>query len=108
MSLAYGAHGAALVSGELAGSVTLWDGRTGTRMGTVTVDPDGDGVMPRLLPDGRTVLIVSMDGQVFRWDLRRNHWIDAGCRIAGRDLTRSEWRSAFGDRPFERTCPRDG
>ena len=108
MSLAYGGHGPALVSGELAGSVTLWDGRTGTRMGTVTVDPDGDGVMPRLLPDGRTVLIVSMDGQVFRWDLQRDHWIDAGCRIAARDLTRSEWRNAFGDRPFERTCPRNG
>jgi WD40 repeat protein len=108
MSLGYSGHGSALVSGELAGSVSLWDGRTGTRMGTVAVDPDGGGVMPRLLPSGRAVVIGSMDGQVFRWDLPRNHWIDAGCRIAGRDLTRHEWRDVLGDRTFESTCPLDG
>jgi hypothetical protein len=61
--------------------------------------------MPRLLADSRTVVIPSLDGQVYRWDLRPRTWLTVACRIAGRDLTHAEWRAAFGNREFRNTCP---
>ena len=104
MSTSFGTSGNDIVSGEFAGMVGLWDGSTGGRVGTVTVDPTGGGATPRLLPDGHTAMIADLDGQIFRWDLRPDTWVAAACRIAGRDLTRSEWRAAFGDRQFRSTC----
>jgi hypothetical protein len=108
MSTSFGTSGNDIVSGEQAGTVGLWDGSTGERVGTVTIDPTGGGAITRLLPDGRTAMIADLDGKVFRWDLRPDTWVAAACRIAGRDLTRSEWRAAFGDREFRRTCSQPG
>ena len=31
-------------------------------------------------------------------------WLATACRIAGRDLTRDEWRTYLPDRPYRRTC----
>ena len=104
MSTYFGTKGDTAVSGEQGGTVSLWSG-TGRALGTVTVDPTGGGTMPRLLADARTVVIASLDGQVYRWDLRPRTWLTAACRIAGRDLTRTEWRAAFGNREFRSTCP---
>ena len=108
MSTSFGTSGNDIVSGEQAGTVGLWDGSTGERVGTVTIDPTGGGAITRLLPDGRTAMIADLDGKVFRWDLRPDTWVAAACRIAGRDLTGIEWRAAFGDREFRRTCSQPG
>ena len=79
---------------------------TGESVGTI--DQTGGGAITRLLPDGRTAMFADLDGKVFGWNLRPNTWVAAACRIAGRDLTRSEWRAAFGDREFRRTCSQQG
>ena len=40
------------------------------------------------------------------WDLRPDHWVDAACRLAGRNLTRVEWESHIGDlAEYRPLCP---
>lgn len=41
-----------------------------------------------------------------RWDLEPDHWVEAGCRLAGRNLTRAEWDQYLGDlAAYRPTCP---
>lgn len=54
--------------------------------------------------DGHTVVIASWDGAIHTLDIRSARWAAFACRIAGRNPTRSEWREAFGDRPYRETC----
>jgi len=54
---------------------------------------------------GYTLLISAIDGAVYTWDTRVESWIAHACATAGRNFTRDEWRDAFPDRPYRRTCP---
>jgi WD40 repeat protein len=105
-SLAYAPDGNLLASGSDDGRVGLWDGRTGALLGTMLPGRPTTPVTVSFLPDGHTVLISAIDGAVYTWDTRVQSWIDHACAIAGRNLTRDEWRDAFGDRPYHPTCPR--
>jgi hypothetical protein len=51
------------------------------------------------------VTIAAFDGQTYRWDTRVAPAIHFACKMAGRDLTPDEWTQAFGNRPYEKTCP---
>lgn len=64
----------------------------------------GTRVFVGFAPDGYTVTIATRGGVIHRLDVRAERWIEQACRIAGRNLTRSEWRDAFGDRPYRETC----
>ena len=40
------------------------------------------------------------------WDLDPDHWIEAACRLAGRNLTAEEWATNIGDlAEYRPTCP---
>ena len=40
------------------------------------------------------------------WDLDPEHWAEAACNVAGRNLTRQEWAATIGDlAPYRLTCP---
>jgi WD40 repeat protein len=104
-SLAYAPDGAILASGSDDGRVGLWDGRTGALLGTMLPGRPNTAVTVEFLPDGHTLLISSVDGAVYTWDTRPQRWVDHACEVAGRNLTQDEWRDAFGDRPYHRTCP---
>ncbi len=91
-----------------AGTVDLWDARTLAHLGTLQVGA-GDQVPDALgLPDGHTLLIAHPDGDLFTWDLRPGHLLKAACDLAGRNLTRGEWKSLVGSRPYDRTCEQSG
>jgi WD40 repeat protein len=68
----------------------------------VTADPArnialrGDGT-ELALPDAHGILV---------WDLRSEHWREAACAFAGRNLTNAEWRTYFdGLGDYHRSCP---
>jgi hypothetical protein len=49
---------------------------------------------------------VATDQGIVIWDLDPDHWVDAACQIAGRNLTRIEWAQYVGDlAPYRSTCP---
>ena len=32
-------------------------------------------------------------------------WVSFACMVAGRDLTKAEWRDLLPDRPYQHVCP---
>jgi outer membrane protein assembly factor BamB/energy-coupling factor transporter ATP-binding protein EcfA2 len=90
--------------------VTLHDTQTGLALGGPIVIPDGDvNASPSmsLSIDGTT--LVYGGGRTSGpkvWDLRPERWHEAACGVAGRNLTRDEWRTHIGDlAPYRHTCP---
>jgi WD40 repeat protein len=102
-SVDFSRDGDVIVTMGVAGNVNLWDGHTAEPLGTVT--PSDKYGFAQFLPDGETVIIMSFDGEVYTWDTRPQHWAAFACSVAGRSLTMNEWHDAFGDRPYEQTCP---
>jgi hypothetical protein len=43
-------------------------------------------------------------GLLVRWDLDPRHWARRACELAGRNLTRPEWRQYMGDSAYHKTC----
>ena len=88
-------------------TVSIFDVESGIRLGAPIVIPDGDGEVIGLSLDGTTLVLGggASDGlQV--WDLRPQAWIDAACRLSGRNLTAEEWDSNIGDlAEYRPTCP---
>lgn len=105
-SVDYAPDGATVVSGGVDGRVTLWDGETGVVRESVQIAPAHEhGIAVAFKRDGDTVAVATWDGDIHTLDVRPAQWAAAACRIAGRNLTRAEWRDAFGDRPWQATCP---
>src|SRR5947208_11554447 len=51
-------------------------------------------VMPanrRSSRDGGSLFTPVVDGSIAHWDLRPSSWVNAACRLVGRNLTRAEW-----------------
>jgi hypothetical protein len=58
-----------------------------------------------LRDDGLAAAAVTGRGIVV-WDLDPQHWIEAACQLAGRNLTHAEWDQYIGDlAPYRQTCP---
>ena len=60
----------------------------------------GDGY-PVLRPDGRQLVTSRSNGLMF-WDLDPDHWEQAACVLAGRNLTRDEWNTLAAARAHDR------
>ena len=39
------------------------------------------------------------------WNADPADWVRTACTIAGRNLTRAEWRQYLPSRPYRSTCP---
>lgn len=103
-------NGQMVASVLLHDQVMLWDGVTGQKL-TVPVDLDmygdigtwgNDKIAYR--PDGTQVAVVG-DFGLLLWDMELEHWMDAACRMAGRNLTPEEWRTYLRERSYQKTCP---
>ncbi|MGZ4616639.1 MAG: WD40 repeat domain-containing protein, partial [Actinomycetes bacterium] len=101
---AYSPAGDRVVSGGADGDVSLWNGRTGAFLGSLHIGSPQVQVAAAFAQDGHTVLAMDMLGTVARWDTRPDAWIRHACPLAGRSLTTSEWRDAFGDRRYQPAC----
>ncbi len=95
-----------LLATSRAGTVSLYDTRTGLRLGdpievsASAFGPNGDLVSATLRPDGRALAVTGANG-VLVWNLDPAALSRAACRLAGRELTAVEWRtyaSALGRR----------
>ncbi|MDP9334234.1 MAG: toll/interleukin-1 receptor domain-containing protein [Actinomycetota bacterium] len=61
--------------------------------------------LAEFLPDDTTLVTTSpLDGHVYLWDISPASWEHKACQLAGRNLTRDEWRQYLGDRPYRKTC----
>lgn len=55
--------------------------------------------------DGRWFATGGVDGTTRLWDLRTQELVAAACRVAGRNLTASEWNLFFPGKPQSIACP---
>ena len=92
------------VASVVEGRVSLWDGRTGAYQASLPIDASGP-VSIAYLADGSGVVIAAADGRTWTADTRVGSWTRRACALAGRNLSRTEWRQFFPSRPFRATCP---
>jgi WD40 repeat protein/class 3 adenylate cyclase len=82
--------------------VTLWDIASRKRIGdTFPIEP---AVIPAayFAPNGDVVIDYLAKAAVWPTDLQT--WVRFACQVAGRDLTRAEWKDLLPDRPYQHVC----
>jgi WD40 repeat protein/DNA-binding SARP family transcriptional activator len=91
-------------AGNDDGDVLLWDVASHRQIGTALI---GNGPYPYVFysQDGRRLLAISPVGPITLWDVDPESWKRRACSVAGRNLSRDEWRDFVGDRPYHATCP---
>lgn len=86
------------------GTVRLFDAETRQQVGTTIVADDGQWAYVTVTDGGAEMVVTSMAGHVWRWDLDPSRWSEQACQVADRSLTEDEWATFLGDRPYEPTC----
>ena len=107
--LMFSADGSLLMVGSRNQLLSIYDVATRTRLGDpIATDGPFDGPKGALRPDGRAVAVNHGD-EFTIWDLDADHLAAAACRLAGRNLTPTEWQTYLG-RPdeYRATCPEFG
>ena len=89
-----------------ADRLVLFDGATGARQATVPLPLLTPEARLTYLPDSSGLLVAGIDGRTWTVDTRPASWVDRACAIAGRNLSREEWKQYFPGRVYEVTCPR--
>jgi WD40 repeat protein len=96
--------GSTLATASLDGTVILYDVASRQAIG----DPldVGYGIVADVsfTPDGTALASAHGQGQIVLWGINPDSWQQRACNIAGRNLTRDEWRQYLGSRPYEKTC----
>jgi WD40 repeat protein len=59
---------------------------------------------PAFSPDGDRLVTTGLDRATVSWTLDPDQWRDAACAIAGRELTKGEWRQYLPDRDPSPLC----
>ena len=94
--------------------VILWDVGTQQRLGKFD-NPKGTGSTETagaariafdvaFSPDNTELATTWGDKSLVVWNLDLADWRRRACEVAGRNLTRAEWRQNIGDQPYHRTC----
>ncbi|MFP5252554.1 MAG: BTAD domain-containing putative transcriptional regulator [Actinomycetes bacterium] len=87
-----------------ADGIVLFDGTTGARQATISLPSRTPEVRLSYLPESSGLLVAGVDGRTWTVDTRPASWSDRACTIAGRNLSREEWKEYFPGRAYEVTC----
>jgi len=106
-SLAFTPDSSSVVAGG-AGTASVWsvDPRAPAGMTLpLSALPSQSDVAVATLDGGRTVVTLTNDKGVQRWEISPQALLEHACDVAGRNLTRDEWRTALPNLPYAQTCP---
>ncbi len=96
--------GRTLATGSADGTIRLWDLHTQQSLGAPLPGLPGRGVAPLFTPDGSHLFAVYDAGRAYRWDVRPSSWERHACDVAGRPLTRAEWKDALPEHNYAPAC----
>jgi WD40 repeat protein/class 3 adenylate cyclase len=86
------------------GAVKVWDAATWRVLQTIVPFGENHRVRASFLAPDR-VMMVDDTGEILEWDPRPDTWEAHACRVAGRNLTRSEWADLVPGEEYRKTCP---
>ena len=95
--------GRTLATGGPDGTVRLWDLPTQQPLGAPLPGRTDRYLLPQFAPDGAHLFAIAT-GRAYRWDVRPASWARHACAVAGRTLTRSEWKDALPERDYDPAC----
>ena len=96
--------GRTLATGSADGTIRLFDVRTHRSIGGSLPGLPDRPLAPLFSPDGAYLFAITSAGRAYRWDVRPSAWARHACAVAGRTLTRAEWRDALPDRKYAPAC----
>ena len=106
VTLGFSLDGTRLVVGNVTDGLRLYDVSTGTQLGdAIPTDDTAFGFAFSLSPDGKQLAVPAGEIGVVVWDLESDHWADAACALAGRNLSEGEWETYLADfGRFHQSC----
>jgi WD40 repeat protein len=103
-SVAFSSDGKLLASGSADGDIRLWDVETHELLGILGAHETAvNGVV--FEKHQNLLASVGTDDSITLWDMDLGSWEHRACRIANRNLTRTEWSTYLGKSPYRKTCP---
>ena len=101
-SVDFDPHGRLVTSSD-DGKLRLWDVATRKLIGAPLPGSNTGGSV-NFFPDGRHVLGVFRSGSGVVWNVDPAAWKTQACRVAHRNLTRSEWHDFLPQRGYRAVC----
>jgi WD40 repeat protein len=102
--VAFSSNGNTLATASLDGTVILYDVASRQPIGDPLNAGYGAAGILSYTPDGHTLASGYGEGQIVLWNINPDAWQLRACNLAGRNLTRDEWRQYLGTRPYQKTC----
>jgi WD40 repeat protein/DNA-binding SARP family transcriptional activator len=101
-TMAFDPAGKTLATSAFDGKVHLWDVASLREIG---LPLPGDGAsVPAFDPTGTHLIAAYVWGPVLVWDMDPDRWKQQACTVAGRSLTREEWRELLPGRRYQPAC----
>jgi class 3 adenylate cyclase/WD40 repeat protein len=86
------------------GATQLWDVPSRRQIGGALPRVAGRHVRTAFVDGGNELVTLDENGRGYVWDVRPRSWARRACSVAGRPLTRAEWRDALPDRDYKPAC----
>jgi WD40 repeat protein/transcriptional regulator with XRE-family HTH domain len=104
-ALAFSPDGKILAGGGDERSILLWDVATHQPL-AAPLQGSSDPLSVAFSPDGRQLASGNLDSTITLWEVGIEQWQARACRIANRNLTKTEWEYYIGaDVPYRPACP---
>ncbi|HYB30249.1 MAG TPA: protein kinase [Solirubrobacteraceae bacterium] len=102
-NVSFSPDGRSYAVSSLDETASVWDLQSGTRLGNTFGPYPGTDPTPLFEPNGR--LLIVLLSNAIEWPMNVNTWMQFACRVAGRNLTRTEWQEVLPNRAYRPTCP---
>ena len=106
-SVEFSADGRTLATASADGTVRLWDVQTRTPVGSPLMISADSFLSTAFTPDGSHLFALSTRERGVRLATDPEAWKRHACLVAGRELTRREWRDALPGRQYRTVCSAD-
>lgn len=104
VSIDFDPSGRLMVIGGTDGTTRLFDVQTRTAYGAPFPGKSDRPAIAAFRSDGKSVVTVDDEGRGVLWDLRPSAWRQRACEVAGRTLTRAEWKQYLPGRSYHPAC----